>query len=80
MLHNPNCLLSPTKHHICECTVEPCKCAPGMCQNQHGVEVCKICGTRRTGILSYIDNTTLADRQFRNRDLEGELLELSLIK
>ncbi len=65
-LHNPNCLLSPTRHHIYNCEGDTC--------------TCKFCNLKQGHLVTYIDNTTLADRQFRNRDLENELLELSLIK
>ncbi len=65
-LHNPNCLLSPTKHHIYNCVGDTC--------------TCKFCPTKQEHLIKYIDNTTLADRQFRGRNYDDELLELSLIK
>ena len=41
ILHNPNCLLSPTGRHIYECGYE--------------YEVCKFCNEAHRDLVSYID-------------------------
>ena len=41
ILHNPNCLLSPTRHHEYICG--------------WGYEICKHCGLRHDNLVSYID-------------------------
>lgn len=66
ILHNPNCLLSPTHRHIYDCMGDTC--------------TCKICGTKQEHCITYIDNTVVADRLQRNLSMSDELLELSEIR
>ena len=40
-LHNPNCLLSPTHHHIYNCEGDTC--------------TCKFCNTKQEHLITYID-------------------------
>ena len=40
-LHNPNCLLSPTHHHIYNCVGDTC--------------TCKFCNLKQEDLITYID-------------------------